>query len=66
MSGGRKPLGDPKDGLAPFIGFRVPRETAEAMDRYVKAIGRTRSEFLRDAIDQALKRAMDEEVAQAS
>jgi Arc/MetJ-type ribon-helix-helix transcriptional regulator len=36
------------------------------MDRHVQAIGRTRSEFLRDAIDQALKRAMDEEVAQAS
>jgi predicted DNA-binding protein len=54
MSGGRKPLGDPKHGLAPLLNFRVPHEQADRLNQLVRQSGKTRSDLIRAAIDRYL------------
>jgi len=64
MRGGRRPLGDPEDGRATFVAFKVSREQAELLDSVVKKTGATRSEVLRAALRRYLPEL--EEAPQAS
>lgn len=63
MPGGRKPLGDPKDGRASLLNFKVSKEQFQLLDRLVQQTGSTRSDVMRAALQRYLQL---EEVPEAS
>jgi hypothetical protein len=51
----KRPVGRPPTGITPLISFRPPPELVREIDKWGEAHGVSRSEAMRQLIEQALK-----------